>query len=231
MNDISKLVSNAIDDELKEQQDKIANDFGAIKVDAEITTEQPVEEPAAEEPKFDTPTGIALPEKKSTKKSLISSILEMQEKIGSGDLSEPSLLKMKKAELEQILTIHYEKLAGLSKEEKPPLEISSNVIVENMYIMNLLISGVLEQGSKKIKDSTYGVALFDGLTENIKNTKSDLMVILQKVYGEHKSVLEKFATPAALYLGYMTKTLAFTALDNFEKKKLLSNQAQGEPSS
>lgn len=125
--DISQLVSNALDEELKKQETEIAEKFGAIKVETPVTvirenagvadelqqlqSELAVDDspekttsfepapPAPPAPKIEIPADPS----KRTKDQIISDILKLQEALGRNDHVEYALKRRKKADLLEIL--------------------------------------------------------------------------------------------------------------------------------
>jgi len=231
IDEINRQVAENIDNDLKSAEEDIAKQFGAIKIESKdnlIEKAQEINNELAEE-KSEATENLILPETEpppKTKDSIIASIIELETSLGMKPSLESKLKRKKKADLEQMLASLFskgtEKVAIKNEEGKSRDEVNSNVIVENLFTMNLILFGSLEKVSDKVKSQTYDVALLEGLTERLRETKSDLMEILKRVYADHKVILNKIATPIALYFTYITNQMVLTAYNNLEKKKQMS---------
>jgi hypothetical protein len=238
--DVSKQVTAALDQELALKEQELASTYGAFETKP-LPTEQQISnltDDKGKEEKEVFPPDFVLPEPKpadapkpeppKTKDALVKSILELQSVTGKGDLTDSKLRRMKKAELEVTLAGLYNKASEKAQERTgnalTDLEADSNVIVENLFLINMMMVSMMEKGSDMIKERTYGVALLEGMTGQVKSTKDELMTILLRIYKDHFEILKKFATPTALYLGYMAKTAGLTVMTNLEKKKLLPKE-------
>lgn len=241
--DISKQVTEALDGELEAREQELARAFGAVEVKT-LPTEKQIasisEDKGKEEadPIHDIPpeplpetTKIELPktdEPPKTKDALVKSIMELQASLGRNDWTESKLRREKKASLESLLASFYsnaaDKVQDRKESEEENMKTDTNVIVENLYMMNLMFSSLLEKGAASLKEKTYNIALLEGMCDNLRETKSELITILRRIYQEHHEVIKRLATPTALYLGYMTKTMGVTVMSNLEKKKTMSNE-------
>lgn len=213
-------IASIFDEELSQKTEKIAEEFGAVeKNDEEIIIE---EEKGKEELDDDEEEEI-LPKKKKLKKDLINDILELQEKLGGNEFTETILSKNKKEDLEKILAISFEKLVKKNEVKKSKSKELCTPAVENLYVINILFAGLLENGGNALKHKTENINLLEGLKESFEESQDELKMVLTKIYEENTEIINQYCSATTLYLAYLSRQIGFTAMNNLKKKKQKQN--------
>jgi hypothetical protein len=234
--DISLIVNKALDEELAQQEENIAKTHGAVANNGPITEKiEEIQELNSElasdssiKPEQKVEEVIIPAEKKKVlKKELIKSIMELQATMKEENpFTERALRAKNKDELETLLAGLFEKgqkqVENVREVRAQNSTDEENTLVGSLYLMNLMLAGALEKISDKFKDQTYNIALLDGMTKKMIETRAELLEILRKIYGQHTNIVKKIASPLILYCGYMANTAVFTIFENLEKKKLAS---------
>jgi hypothetical protein len=239
---ISKLVSENIDGELRELEQQVIKQYGGIEAEISVDEKieevkelefeagvlQPVQEPVAgvAEPELEiTLPGVEehKPEEPKTKAYYIDKILEIQAKSGGGEHTKGKLSRKKRDELEQMLAHmlgeEAQKLVGM----KGQVIDQANSIAEFMFMMHLTIAQVGELASDQFKEYTGDVAILEGWSDNMTEEKEELIAILLLLYKENKVVVDKYLTTASRYGIWMLKSMGLTIFKNVAKKKKHSN--------
>jgi len=230
--DIEKTILSQIDD-LSKEESAIAETFGAVKYE---TTDEKIDrmdkgkdelfpEPQPETPKV-APEITELTEtdvKSKTKQFFIDNILKIQKTLGTEEYTEQILRRKKKAELEELFRVMFEKAAqkaiGFGVNKAGNVELTGSAIVEAMFMGNLVLAQSAEFASQTFKSSTFDVALLEGWTDIINERKETLMCILKDMYAQNKVAIDKIVSPLLLYALFMTTTGINCGMQNFKNKK------------
>lgn len=242
--DISRQVNNALNEELAAKESQLAEKFGAIDTSgSEIPSQETIEEikdkldkgkdekydlPIKQEFPIDTKSEYTPPPKKKLKPELIEDILKLQVALGGGEYEEAKLKRLKKVELEIILSNMAEK--GVSKvmgiEQAKSAQNQQNLsaadaMAHNLYGMNMLLCKTLEgiAGSEHAKEYTT-INVLEGWTDQIESQKELLLQTLGEIYLKNRTTLDKLIDPIYKYAIIMMTTASLTIINNTKKKKL-----------
>lgn len=243
--DISQQVSKALNDELSQVESQIAEKYGAVEVTrapepekieevkkdleaiAEITI--PNDKGKEEQSQF-KPESIVVPvtangevkpeEKKITKETLVTEILELQKGLGRDTMKEPTLKRMKKSELELIRNALFEdgvtKITGVKS--NGTTEEITNTMVENMFAINIALCQLTETATDRFKDNLGGINILDGWTKQMQAEENTMIPILRKIYSNNRTQIDKYLSPVMLWAMVMTTSASRVIIRNTKKK-------------
>jgi hypothetical protein len=241
--DISKQVSMALDTEIENVEKELAEKYGAVKNDVasyaqvEVVKDALSDESKDKEEKYEeismpttAPSQIEIPTGpiKRTKAELIADILELQEKLQLSEFNSVSLTRMKKSQLELVLTGFVERgtmrMAGMSKEKEQKAELAGSN-AELLFDMNVILCTLAGEisGIDRITKYTKGVNCLEGWDKMVEKQRNILIPIITKIYMKNEVVIDKYMSPLHQWGMHMFCSAAITTAINLKKKQTNSN--------
>lgn len=231
--DINKKVAEAFDTQLKDAESAIAKEYGAVSAQSEIhvdpflevknerqSPEEITEEFAAQQPEIPSEPPLIDMQVKRTKQELINAVLELQTKLGiENPPVESQLKKLRKVDLEKRLAELAE--TGLKKVQIESMRaaITPGGVAEQLFVMNVALCSLSETISGRFKEQTGDVNILEGWREKVIRQKEDFLPILQRIYQDHKPVIDQYVSPVSQWGFLMMSTATSTVIDNTRKKK------------
>lgn len=180
--------------------------------------------------------GIQGDKKTGTKKNnLINELQEMSRKTGIEIEEEKKLKRLTIPELEKLLSIMWsegvKKTANISdnpkkiadecdirieKANNQKIDISADIGSIALYQINKAFAELIEKGHNMfLSDKTK--CIINGYSENLESKKDILLEYYKKVFNEHKSSIEKYASPMSIILIINSQVLIGSVIKS-EKK-------------
>jgi len=160
---------------------------------------------------------------KKKKDDLVKDIIELQKQNGIIPTNPGALMKKKKQELEVILAHLFDysvkKQSGIPGTENQALDLSGESVAENLFMMNFAFCKMTEHISETFKKFTYGENFLEGWSQDIENNKKTFLIVLAKIFKEHRDIIIKYATPLGVWAFLMITSATKVVASNIEKKK------------
>lgn len=235
--DINKKVAEAFDTQLKDVENEIAKQYGAISSQSEIQidpfldvkngasavneiTDDSTPEIIQTQTELPPPPPLIDMNVNRTKKELIDTVLELQDKLKiENPQPESQLKKLRKIELEKRLAELAD--SGLKKAQQEMIQaaVTPGGIAEQLFVMNVALCSLSETISGRFKEQTGDVNILEGWREKVIQQKEDFLPILQRIYTDHKPVIDRYVSPVSQWGFIMLSTATSTVIDNTRKKK------------
>jgi hypothetical protein len=210
-----------MDDNISVNQEELA------QLEKDILNSVPVEDQKDEpKPKANAEVVNKIPPK-STKKMIQDDIIKISKELGKDIPTVRWFKKQKKAQLEEHLKLLVAELAEkatvgkLQEKAKEQMlkDPSKSIECRSLYNANFILCNMLEKASVALKDKTFNVAVLEGWSQDIYDSRDQLMIIYAEIIDKYGNQITQYVDPFAKLGLVMLTSAASCAAKNIKNKE------------